>query len=451
MDWLGLGKHSFTFGSTLFDIGSDIANSLNFLGVFNNDTYNEIVVRTLTNLTDPTTTYSTTHLRATIELIHCETSDQGQNFIWGVLSFGIVLLPGALAGLIATIREIHDRNWGNASSFLILGIPLLSVVLPFLVLLMPLFSIIQKCKKCEVDQRYQLEMNRYIAWESSIECTSQLTLQFFTLFNGYQGTPLQKVTIVASFFQIARCSMLNEIETKTYIMGGRPMKFTESIIETAQRLSLYVSTIIFRAGSLCIAMAYLRYYSLIPMAILLVVQSSISWARCKNMEDSTLGMHHTFKVMGGIRISTTRIITAFLLVIVNLGVITGYGLATKVGDEKDVVQFIKHSTIASFIYHSAMLIIIVITGQSFPNAMEHWHPSNPCDFPIKPDTQTFLWVFGAVLFMGFYSINVIMYRAPSMVQAKTKETQIKNDDGQLENISLNCHGSDLIERLEKAI
>ena len=162
MDWLGLGRHGFTFGSTLFDIGSDIANPLNFLGVFNNDTYKEIVAHTLTNLTYPTTTHSTTPLRGTIELIHCETTDQGQNFIWGVLSFGIVLLPGALAGLIGTIREIHDRKWGNAFSFLILGIPLLSVVLPFLVLLMPLFSIIRKCNKCEVDQRYQLEMNRYI-------------------------------------------------------------------------------------------------------------------------------------------------------------------------------------------------------------------------------------------------------------------------------------------------
>ena len=98
MDWLGLGRHGFTFGSTLFDIGSDIANPLNFLGVFNNDTYKEIVAHTLTNLTYPTTTHSTTPLRGTIELIHCETTDQGQNFIWGVLSFGIVLLPGPLRG-----------------------------------------------------------------------------------------------------------------------------------------------------------------------------------------------------------------------------------------------------------------------------------------------------------------------------------------------------------------
>ena len=42
MDWLGLCKHTFTFGSTGFDIVSDVANSLNFLGVFNKNTYNNI-------------------------------------------------------------------------------------------------------------------------------------------------------------------------------------------------------------------------------------------------------------------------------------------------------------------------------------------------------------------------------------------------------------------------
>ena len=81
MDWLGLGKHCFTFGSTSFDIGSDIANSLNFLGVFNNDSYTTITSLPLTNLTYPTTIDSTMPLSATNEMLRCTRMDQREDVV----------------------------------------------------------------------------------------------------------------------------------------------------------------------------------------------------------------------------------------------------------------------------------------------------------------------------------------------------------------------------------
>ena len=81
MNWMGLGKHSFTFGSTIFDIGSDIANSLNFLGVWNNDTYNNSTSLSITDVTHPITTNLTLLLTANNGLRECATIGERQDLI----------------------------------------------------------------------------------------------------------------------------------------------------------------------------------------------------------------------------------------------------------------------------------------------------------------------------------------------------------------------------------
>ena len=85
--------------------------------------------------------------------------------------------------------------------------------------------------------------------------------------------------------------------------------------------------------------------------------------------------------------------------------------------EEDVVRFIINSSLATFIHHSAMLIVIIVVGHFVPNAMDNW--SSECDILLKPGTQAFFWLFGAVLFMGFYSVTAIMYGAPMMVNVNT--------------------------------
>ena len=71
----------------------------------------------------------------------------------------------------------------------------------------------------------------------------------------------------------------------------------------------------------------------------------------------------------------------------------------------------------------------MILGHSFPNASEHW--SSECDFPLKPGTQAFFWIFGAVLFMGFYSLTAILYKAQVMTKVAINEIEGK-DEGMVE-------------------
>ena len=55
--------------------------------------------------------------------------------------------------------------------------------------------------------------------------------------------------------------------------------------------------------------------------------------------------------------------------------------------EEDVVRFIRNSSLATFIHHSAMLIVIMVVGHFVPNAMDNW--SSECDIFLKPGTQAF--------------------------------------------------------------
>ena len=153
MDWFGLGKHIFTFGSTGFDIGSDIVNSLSFLGVFNNETYNNINSISLNNLSYHPTTHPTLPCRETNELIDCATMDQREDVIWGVLSLLIVFLPGYIVGISFLQRQLGARNWSNAFMWVIVGIPLLSVVFPLIVLGLSFIVILWGVS----DSRYGLE------------------------------------------------------------------------------------------------------------------------------------------------------------------------------------------------------------------------------------------------------------------------------------------------------
>ena len=133
MDWLGLGKHVFNFGSTSFDIGSDIANSLNFLGVYNNDTYTNITSASLTNLTCPITSHPTMPLSVTNETNLCATMDQREDYIWGMLSLGIVFLPGIIWSSSDLTKVIYSKNGGLLVCWIIL-LPILWLIFPFALL-----------------------------------------------------------------------------------------------------------------------------------------------------------------------------------------------------------------------------------------------------------------------------------------------------------------------------
>ena len=124
MNWLGLAKHTFTFSSTLFDMGSDLANSLNFLGVFNPNTSSNVT----SNFPDQQlTNYSTKTLCITNEIDHCTSKDHRDDMIWGIVSLGIIFLPGFIFGIAFMVRELYHKNRMK----ILLKVPFIPVFFPF--------------------------------------------------------------------------------------------------------------------------------------------------------------------------------------------------------------------------------------------------------------------------------------------------------------------------------
>ena len=196
------------------------------------------------------------------------------------------------------------------------------------------------------------------------------------------------------------------------------------------------------------------------MVALFVVLAKITWTRCKKIRDRRLVKNSTNDEAKDVA-RKDAFKQAFNLMICHLGVVNAYSGSDireeddqPIGhdftldgrDEEDVIQFIRHSTIATFVYHSALLIIIMIIGRFFPTAMEHWSFSN-CNFPLKPDTQKFFWTFGSVLFMGFYSLTAILYRAPLMASVRSDSSESPNEEQKIENVQ----GPEKVEKAHKGV
>ena len=436
MHWLfGLGNQIFSFCASAFDVGSDIANAMNFLEYSRNQTYSNISSLPQTNLTHPIKTHSTMAWNPTNETMNCATVDQRDDFIWGYLSLAIVFLPGIVNSTVMRLLSlINGRKWCSMAFCIIFVIPLIGAISPVLFLMVQLGSILYTCKFKEPHQVMENAIATLVGFEAVAEATPQLILQLFTIFNGYPSGLLQKVTIMISFFTIARVSILGEIANRIRIEASTKetdgklngLSFVESLMETIYRLPLYVSTIMFRVGSLCLILSYLRYYSLIPLAFLLAVQAMITWTRCKKIEkyqEGTTGLHD--ESLENVRLAQTA-----LLMFKNVAVVNAYGGFDLEEDEKDLMLFIKNSAIATFTHHWTLLITIMVVSHFSPNAMEHW--DSECDFPVKPGMHAFFWIFGAVLFMGLCSLTLIMFQAPSMIQVKANKDTPHDQEKRIE-------------------
>jgi len=114
MDWIAFIKHFGTFGSSTFDISSDIINSLNFLGYFNR-TKIENFPYTLENATDIGYQFNNDLTR------NYSNGQDDIHIIWGVMSLSLIFVPGILFGICFVIGGLGERE----KEFVLLGLSLI--------------------------------------------------------------------------------------------------------------------------------------------------------------------------------------------------------------------------------------------------------------------------------------------------------------------------------------
>ena len=419
MNFVALGKYTITFSSSLFDVVSDVINSLNFLGYYKDPTE---INRSLKNFTNEqensfnNSNYSNV-CNSTFE-IFVENNDEVHQ-IWGILSMLLVFLPGIIGGsfwvAIGFSQAIRKRDCEDFG--LTLLVLLISILFPFAFIIGQLVMIFWVGMKKEHSKMVSLFITGVTNLEASIESVGQLCLQFFTVLYGYPSGVIQKITIATSFIQIARCAILNDMEAKL-VIDDKQLSFVESLWETIQRLPAYVSTIIFKVFSLVLCMAYLRVYAIIPMVLLFFELIVVTWIRMKNSTDSD---------------TATKVLNGFYLLFSNIGVVNAYtffnGWMMEDDDlnekDEDIIKFVRQSSIITFIHHSSVLVFIMVLGWHYPDAFEHW---NSPTFWLSPCKQLFYFVFIVVLLIGVYSLTVILYRAKNISTVQDKHTVIAKNE-----------------------
>jgi hypothetical protein len=307
------------------------------------------------------------------------------------------------------LTELWEKEFCEAFSTAIAS---LTFPISFLILqLVGIFKMI--CHKSKLSRDYQMAITMVTGLESCVESCCQLLLQLFTIIYGYETNTIQKITIVASFVQLAKCSIAKDIETKLFF-EDKTLGFKKTMVEVVKLLPCYVSTITFRVGSLCLTMAFLREFSIIPLTLLTIEVGVLAWMRCKKMKGEE------------------KFVDFIALIVSNFGVMTASLYNTGLEeDPKEVEKFVKRSSIVTFIHHTVVLSVIMVLGQHFPNLMCHW--TAPM-FRLKPTCERFFWMFGTTIMMGVFSLTSILYRSTNIASYK-KFVEVEEFDKSLEEVN----------------
>ena len=363
MEWMDIAKNTFTFTSSSFDVGSDVVNALNFLGYFNANATNNTIIPF--NGSHNFENYSRGAANVSENMI-CTVGDLRTDEIWGVLGIIIVFLPGIIMISASLPSMISADGWKGLLYILIMP------VFPITLIVVPLYAVI---KSCFAPNKNQFLMKNVImsltGMESAIESCCQLLLQIFTLLYGYPISAIQMITIITSFFQMTRCSIMMDNEQKLRDMWRDmdeedriELSFQQNLIDFIKRLPCYISTIVFRIMSLSLTMAFLRYWSIPLIGILVIELSVITLLRTKNRESKC-----------------QVIVETVSLVVSNLGVMNARSFIEDIDedviDEDDVENFVRRSSVATFVHHTLVLLAIMIMGFYDSEYMDHW---SSCEF-----------------------------------------------------------------------
>ena len=150
--------------------------------------------------------------------------------VWGTVALIIIFLPGLISAFPKMIVYISEREWFYFFLWLSLGL-----FFPIMFLGAQLITLGMILIKLDIEQSQQSGLISMLGMESSIESFFQIVLQVFTILNGYSTTIIQKITVISSFFQISRCSILVDIQKRTE-STQKELSFSQSIIETLKRL-----------------------------------------------------------------------------------------------------------------------------------------------------------------------------------------------------------------------
>ena len=374
----GVGEHSFSCLIATIDLVTDCINGLELLGYINPD-------------------FLSNHEEKSVQKI------------WGSLSLFIIFLPGILIAIPQVLESLFRKQCLDAIStfFLMLIFPLLFPAFEVMKIMQILISSDHLDEMMKKIDPYLLS---WVGAEAYYESFPQLVLQLYILLNGYNVTKIQIGSIFFSVVTITNTSISTDIEMRCHIKK-MPRTCAEKIKERITNLPCYLSTIAFRAVSFALTIAYLREVSIGTNLFLLMMLAVISFKRvsCRPFGEDKFSDAATY-------------------CFTNFGVMSVHGLGLDTEENKDgkrrqdeedpsaITKFIRYSNLFSFIYHIAVLAMIMLLGYfKIWNYLEFFEYLESDQLLLKPKSPTFYWMFTTTILMGCYSNNLLFYREKKLV------------------------------------
>ena len=368
--------------STSLDIGSDLVNSLDFLGFNASTTISTRAVASHTNHT-----------------MAMEKYGQEVHKIWGALGIFIIFLPGLILLPFYAVQHIFVNYWGWKD---FLRDVLMCLFFPMVLLLTALLNIFSRSCREDGCQTY---LYVFAGAEAIFESFTQLILQGFTILYGYPTTKIQSATILVSFVMLARASILFDIQGSHKSFG-----FFDRIIHTVKILPCYVTTIIFRALSIILTLGYLRSWSAISMGMLYLESVILAYLMFKDVKSKV----DFFQATYFISLSNISVINT---------AIPGFCFLE---DDKPSVQksttFIRRTSIVTFCHHTLILVTVICLGMY---DVEYFNQEQFKDVVLLPKKgNEFYYLIGFTIVLGFYSMVLSLQMARKVANVEVGKIQI---------------------------
>ena len=386
-----------TFCASNFDIGSDLINSLDFLGYNVSRTLSDSLPKSFLlrhNLT------SVRMIDETNEADSREIYDVHQ--IWGALGILIMFLPGLVMIPLALAYLIHGRNafketyseleFDAAAStkshkYEVLGVIFGVCANLFYPIAMICASFASLSKACRgKGSELQTLSTWMVGHEAFLESFPQILLQCFTIAYGYDVTTVQRVTIIASFFLLARVAIMFD-----FLWEDKERDFKDTIIHTAKRLPAHVTTIIFRICAFTLTMIFLREWAVITILVLYLEILAISYIRFQSVQDPV----QFFR-------------TVWYKSLNNLAVLNVYSPADKQIDKSGEKgrNFIILSTITTFVHHVIVMTSIILLTFYYPEYFQHEKFEN---LILTPGGDEFFYAFIITYALGISNLILCLH------------------------------------------
>ena len=317
--------------------------------------------------------------------------------IWGALGILIMFLPGFVAIPLALAYLIHGRNpfketysdleFAKSNNYEVLGIIFgvcANLFYP-IAMICASFASLSKALRGKGSELQTLS-TWMVGHEAFLESFPQILLQCFTIAYGYEVTTMQKVTIIASFFLLARVAIMYDL-----LWEDKELSFKDTMIYTAKRLPAHVTTIIFRICAFTLTMIFLREWSVIPILALYLEILAISYIRFQRVQDPV----HFCR-------------TVWYKSLNNLAVLNVYSPADKHMDKcgEECRNFIILSTITTFVHHVIVMTSIILLTFYYP---EYFQQKKFDNLILKPGRDEFFDPFIITYALGISNLVLCLH------------------------------------------